>query len=367
MLRWILLAVVVIVLAAGSTLVMNSAPAPSPFGVPVADTTTGPRPKAVIDGDLTWEFGDMGQQQTGKRSWKLTNKGDADLEVWKGSSTCMCTVAKLQKDGDRLTLKPGESTDIDIEFKTNYVTGDFHKGANIETNDPEHPTFPLFVHGKINPPIVVIPDQTLDLNTLNSDEGKKVFVAIYSPDRPETKITDVNTSKPEFLTTEVVPMSESEIASSGGHVKQGYKVNIDVKPGFPMGLMREEVVIHTDHPHRPEVKLTAVGTVVGPVSVVPDRLRMITVKSGEGATTVLALSVRAGKEANFTVAEKPEKLEVSITPDDSAAGVKGRYLMKISVPKGTSPGLIDGDIVVKSDIPSAGELKIPVSFLVGSN
>lgn len=366
MLRWILLAVAVIVLAAGSTLVMNSTPAPSPFGVPVAPTATGPRPRAVLDGDPTWEFGEMGQQATGKRSWKLTNKGDADLEVWKGSSTCMCTVAKLQKDGDRLTLKPGESTDIDIEFKTNYVTGDFHKGANIETNDPEHPTFPLFVHGKINPPIVVIPDQTIDLHTINGDEPKKVFVAIYSPDRPETKITAVNTSKPDFLTTEVVPMSEKEIASSGGQVKQGYKINLDVKPGFPIGLMREEIVVHTDHPHRPEIKLTAVGTVVGPVSVVPDRLRMVTVKSAEGASSEITLAVRAGKEANFTVIGKPEKLKVSIEPDESAGG-KGRYRLKIDIPKGTPSGLIDGDIVLKTDLVNAGELRIPVSFLVGSN
>ncbi|WP_165075181.1 DUF1573 domain-containing protein [Paludisphaera rhizosphaerae] len=366
MLRWILLAVAVVVLAAASTLVMNSAPAPSPFGVPVAPTATGPQPKAVVDGDLTWEFGEMGQQQTGKRSWKLTNQGEVDLQIWKGSSTCMCTVAKLQKDGDRLTLKPGESTDIDIEFKTNYVTGDFHKGANIETNDPLHPTFPLFVHGKINPPIILIPDNTIDFHTVNTDAPTKVFVALYSPDRPETKITEINTSKPEYLTTEVVPMSESEIESSGGKVKQGYKINIDVKPGFPMGLMREEIVIHTDHPHRPEIKLTAVGTVVGPVSVVPDRLRMVTVKSAEGASSEVHLSVRAGKEATFTVASKPDKLEVSITPEESA-DVKGRYKVTIKVPKGTSTGLIDGEVVLKTDLPNAGELKIPVSFLVGSN
>ncbi|MDG3006730.1 Ig-like domain-containing protein [Paludisphaera mucosa] len=364
MLRWVILVVVVVGLAAGSTVLMNATPTSTPWNLPVAPVKTGPAPKAVVDGDLTWEFGEMGQQATGRRTWKLTNKGEADLEIWKGTSTCMCTVAKLRKEGDKLVLKPGESTEIDIEFKTNFVTGDFHKGANIETNDPDHPTFPLFVHGKINPPVVVIPGDTIDLRSVSSDDPKSVFVAVYSPDRPETKITEVNTSRPEFFKTDVVPMSESELAS--GKLKAGYKVNLNLQPGFPIGHMREEVVIHTDHPHRPEIKLTVVGAVSGPISVVPDRVRMVTVKSKEGASAEVTLLVRGGKEANFTVAQKPDKIDVSVEPAD-AGGVKGRYRLKVNVPKGTPPGLIDGEIVLKTDMASVGELKVPVSFLVGSN
>ncbi|AMV36577.1 DUF1573 domain-containing protein [Planctomyces sp. SH-PL62] len=365
MLRWVILAVVVVVLAAGSTLLMNLSTSPgTSWNLPVTPAKAGPMPKAVVEGELTHEFGEMGQQQTGKKSWKLTNEGDADLQIWKGTSTCMCTVAKLQKEGDKLTLKPGESTDIDIEWKTNFVTGDFHKGANIETNDPDHPTFPLFVHGKINPPVVVIPGDTIDLGAINSDEPKTVFVAVYSPDRPETKITEINTSKPDYFKTDVESMSASELESGG--LKAGNKINLHVQPGFPLGTMREEIVIHTDHPLRPEIKLTVVGSVSGPISVVPDRLRMVTVKSKEGASGEVRLLVRGGKEAHFDVAQKPEKLEVSVEPIDPV-GAKGRYLMKVSVPKGTAPGLIDGEILLKSDLPGVAELKVPVSFLVGAN
>ena len=361
MFRWVILAVVVIGIAAVSVVVMNATePSASPFSQPVASKPTGPQPKAVVDGELTWEFGEMGQQETGRRLWKLSNQGDADLQIWKGTSTCMCTVAKLQKDGDKLTLKPGESTDIEIEFKTNQVVGDFHKGANIETNDPDHPTFPLFVHGKINPPVIVLPGETVDLHAVSSEEPREVFVAVFSPDRPETKITDVVTPKPDLLKTEVVPMTESELAES--KIKAGWKLNLDVQPGFPLGLMREEVVIHTDHPHRPEIKLMLVGTVSGPVSAIPDRIRMVSVKSKEGGSGEVLLNVRGGQEATFSVAEKPGKLDVAVEPTDA----KGRYRMKVTVPRETPPGLIDGDVVLKTDLPNGGELKVPVSFLVGN-
>jgi hypothetical protein len=121
-------------------------------------------------------------------------------------------------------------------------------------------------------------------------------------------------------------------------------------------------VIHTDHPHRPEVKVLVVGSVSGPVSVTPDRIRMVTVKSRDGGSGEVKLSVRAGGEATFTVAEKPDKVDVAIEPLD----VKGQYRMKVTVPPGAPAGLIDGKVVLKSDIPNGGELKIPVSFLVGN-
>jgi hypothetical protein len=362
MLRWVILAVVVVLIAAGSVVLLDSTShTTSPFSQPVGPGQAGPRPKAVIEGELTWEFGEMGQQETGRRTWKLSNEGDADLQVWKGTSTCMCTVAKLSKDGDKLILKPGESTDIEIEFQTNQTVGDFHKGANIETNDPENPTFPLFVHGKINPPVIVLPGETIDLHTIDGDDPKTgVFFALYSPDRPETRITEVVNSRPEFLKTEVEPMTESELATA--QIKAGWKVNVDVKPGFPLGQMREEIVVHTDHPHRPEFKLMVVGVVSGPVSVSPERVRMVSVKSRDGGGAEILLNVRGGQEASFDVARKPEKLDVAIEPTD----VKGRYRARITVPKGTPAGLVDGDVVLKTDLPNAGELKIPVSFLVGN-
>ncbi len=365
MLRWVILAVVVVALTAIMTVAMQLVPSSSDaqWDLPVAPVKTGPAPKAEVDGELTYEFGEMPQQSTGKRTWKIKSVGEADLVIWKGTSTCMCTIAKL-KEGDKMVLKPGESTEIDLEWKTNTVHGDFHKGANIETNDPDHPSFPLFVHGKINPPVILMPGDTVDLHNISSDDPKPTFIALYSPDRPEMKITAINTSRPEFLKADAVSMSEAELES--GKIKAGQKINIHVEPGFPIGTLREEVVIHTDHPLRPEIKVTVVGTVNGPISVLPERIRMVTVKSRDGASADVTLLVRGGQEAKFEVAQKPEKLEVSIEPSPTAT-LKGRYTVKVVVPQGTPAGLIDGDIVLKTDHPNASELKIPVSILVGAN
>jgi len=362
MLRWVILAVAVVALAAIATVAVQFVPSSEQgWNLPVASADTGPSPKAEVDHELTYEFGEMPQQATGRRTWTITNAGDADLKLWKGSSTCMCTIAKL-KEGDTMVLKPGESTEIELEWKTNDVQGDFHKGANIETNDPDRPTIALNVHGTVNPPVIIIPGETIDLHNVSVDEPQSSFIALYSPDRPETQITEVKTSKPDFLKTEVVPMSEDELERA--KMKTGWKINIQVEPGYPIGHLREEIVIKTDHPLRPEIRISAVGTVIGPISVVPERIRMVNVKSREGASIDVALLVRGGNEAKIEVAEKPEKLNAAIESDGET---QGRYKLKVNVPEGTPAGFIDGDIVLKTDQPNAGELRVPVSILVGAN
>lgn len=362
MFRWVLLSVAVIALATIATVLVQFVPSSSEnWNLPVASANRGPAPKAEVDKELTYEFGEMPQHATGNRVWTIKNTGAGDLELWKGSSTCMCTIAKL-KEGDKMVLKPGESTEIELEWKTNEVQGNFHKGANIETNDPDRPTIPLFVHGTINPPILVIPGETIDLHIVSPETPQNAFIALYSPDRPETKITEVKTSRPDTLKTDVVAMTDDELKMA--KMKSGWKVGLKVLPGYPIGHLREEIVIHTDHPLRPEIRVTAVGMVSGPISVVPERVRMVNVKSHDGASIDVNLLVRGGHEAKIEVAQKPERIDAAVTPDDAGGG---RYKLRVSVPQGAAAGLIDGDIVLKTDQANAAELRIPVSILVSAN
>jgi len=365
MLRWVVLAVVVVVVITAATLVMQFAPASSEkWNLPVASANKGPLPKVVVEGELTYEFGTMTQQSEGKHSWLFRNEGEGDLQLWKGTSTCMCTFAQFKND-EKAVLKPGESTDIEVVWKTNYTNGDFKKGANIETNDPNVPSVPLFVHGTINPPVVIRPGDVVDLHAVDVQDSKGGDVAIYSEDRPDMKITKILSSKPGLLVADVTPMTEDDLTKL--KLKGGLRVHVNVKPGFPIGTMREEVVLQTDHPQRPEIKLTVVGSIAGPISVLPERVRMVNVKTSEGASKEVTLLVRGGKTANFEVLKKPEKIGVTIEPGDTSADRKGRYLVKVDVPKGTPPGYIDDTIVIKSDFPDVGELKIPVNILVGSD
>lgn len=80
----------------------------------------------------------------------------------------------------------------------------------------------------------------------------------------------------------------------------------------------------------------------------------------------MTVLVRGGRPTKFEIAYHPEKLKVKITPDDTPTQ-KGRYKMTVSVPPGTAAGPVDGDIILKTDDPRAGELKVPVNVLISNS
>lgn len=129
---------------------------------------------------------------------------------------------------------------------------------------------------------------------------------------------------------------------------------------MPLGRFQDELVIETDHPLKPDVKMAITGNAVGPISVIPDRVRMPSVSSSQGASRDVTLLVRGGTPTKFEVVRHPEKLNVKIGPDDTTT-LKGRYKMTVTVPPGTSAGPVDGEIVLKTDHPRAAEMKIPVT------
>ena len=145
MLRWVILCVVVVVLAATATLVVQYGTGSSPtWNLPTGAKTEGPQPRVEVEGPLTHEFGELSTQKTTTRKWKVKNTGEGDLEIWLLGSTCTCTIPKLKGEGTREVIKPGDSTEIELEWKTRDSVGEFSKGATIGTNDPS----PAGVHAQ---------------------------------------------------------------------------------------------------------------------------------------------------------------------------------------------------------------------------
>ena len=87
----------------------------------------------------------------------------------------------------------------------------------------------------------------------------------------------MTTSRPEFLVARPEPLTPEECKQL--KVKAGYRVDVEMKPGMPLGRFHEELVIETDHPLKPEVKMSITGSIIGPISVIPERLRMPSVSS----------------------------------------------------------------------------------------
>ncbi len=261
-----------------------------------------------------------------------------------------------------MVLKPGETKPIELEWHTEKDLGEnYSQGATFGTNDPRKKTFNLSIKGKVYPPVVVFPPQMIQFPRISNEEPQHAKFAVYSQQKPDLKVTKVTSSRPGLIVAEAKPMTAEEAKQL--KVDKGYMVFVEVKPGMPVGNFHDELVVHTDHPKQPEVKLSIGGKVYGPISVNPPGVRITDVVSRKGASRDLTVLVRDDKGTTFQVAEKPAKLDVSIAPDSSDAA-KGRYRLTVTVPPGTAAGPVQGDIVLKTDDPRVSELKIPVSILI---
>ena len=365
--RWILLAAAVIALTAVTTFLtqfVGQEPIETPH--PATDSAvTGPQPKVEIEENLVHEFGVMSQQKKDSHTWKIKNTGQADLELWLiGKTTCSCTVASLQ-EGKKVAVKPGETTTIDLDWNTKTFENDYSQSANIGTNDPSKPQFTLAVKGKVYPPVMVYPPQMITFNAISNEDSAEARVAIISPDKADLKITSVTTSRPDLIVAKAVPLTDEDHKQM--KFKGGFRIDITVKPGMPQGQFHDEIVIQTDHPARPELKVSVAGNVSGAISVVPDRLRWPNVIGKTGDTKQLKLMVRGDRATKFEVSHKPDKVEVAIAPPAEAAAAKaGFYIMTVTVPPGTASGAVNDDIILKTDHPKVSEVKIPVNIFVSN-
>lgn len=371
MTRWIILAVVVIVLTGAATFLVQYAPESDGELVSPVVKATGPLPKVEVTPDLTFDFGVMSQRDKGTHTWSVKNVGEGELELWlEGKPTCSCTVAELdtpkgQEGGPKkvVHVKPGDSTKINLVWETRNRENHYSQSATIGTNAAEKPTFTLAVHGMVHPPVMVVPPQLITLPQLSNEEPTRARIGVFSIDRPSTKVTKVTTSRPALITARAVPFNDEE--KKAFKTSTGYRVEIEIKPGMPMGRFQDEIVIATDHPLGAETKVTITGTVTGAISVVPERLRMPNVLGSKGASREISLLVRGGDKTNFQIAHKPDKIEVAIAPFQTG-DTKGRYRMTVKVPPGTTSGWVDDEIILKTDHPKATELKIPVSIIISN-
>jgi hypothetical protein len=367
MMRWVLFSVAVIVVAAAATVGSTLLTADSPKDTVLTgrDTPAGPPAAVTVEGPLVYNFGKKPQWVEGDHDWILKNDGQGEARLSIGNKSCSCTTARFES-GETSTLAPGATTKVKLGYNTK-TWDHFHHWAHILVqNDPSHQDYELVIEGTVHPPIITFPSEsTLNMLKVKSDAPNKHEIALGSIDLPDTKVTGV-LANPSIFVTEVEPLTADQAKQL--KLDKGWKVVIKVKPGATIGPFAEELVIKTDHPKRPEVKMTLTGKVEGPIELTPERFRLLDVSAKQGGSQTLKLWVRGQKSTKFTVEQKPEKLDVEIAPDGSASENSAKYTVTIKVPANFSgAGNISGDIILKTDHPKAGEVKIPVAIFIRSS
>ncbi len=375
LLRWLIVAGLMVVLGGAATALVKLMPTEGLQGQEenkflVNTKPDGPAGKAVIDSDLTYDFGVLAQNQEGKHTWVLKNEGHGDLLLSKGEADCSCTIANFSDSKPTYVLKAGDQTEVTLSWNTRTFDGGFKKNAAVNVlNDPERQSLVFSIAGSVRPAITVQPkEQAATFGSIPSDATETTKFAIASADKPDMKILKIITTSPAEVSAKAAPLPDADRkALEWVAMKGGYLITVEVKPSTNLGVFQEDVVVTTDHPVLPEVRFTVGGKRDGPIRLTPDAVRMHQVRADDGASTTMMISVRNAPDTKLEVVEAPDNLKVEIIPSDVKTGSVAKvrqFKMVVTVPPGTPTGLIEGTITLKSDHPQARQVKIPVDVII---
>ncbi len=161
------------------------------------------------------DFGELETGKTADMEYKFKNTGDETLIIKNISSSCGCTVTKV----DKKEYKPGEEGTIPVKFFSQGYNGQVTKTITVSTNDPENVYARLTLGGN-----VILKDfaaweiiggsDRLDFSDVTIGKNYKEKIKIKNTGTIELRIIEVTHApeiSPEFSKKVLAPNEEGEI------------------------------------------------------------------------------------------------------------------------------------------------------------
>lgn len=366
--------------------------------------TEGPHPKAVVD-SLKYKFGTAAVGKEYKHAFIVRNEGESPLVLRtdKTKSSCQCTVGSVGKS----EIAPGESADVTLAWTPKKSDPRFHHYAIVDTNDPENRELKFEVEGAAFQSVMVDPTDVWQVNNLSKTEPSKVSGHLFSTVLDEFQIKNIKSTNP-LLSAKAVKLSEKEIEylrpeslmrqhmesdenesdptnpaqfPDPPKIKSAYRIDMEVKPGSPVGPFSESVSVATDTDEGRVFVLDVRGERQGPWKLRALKnsrwssdtmtINMGSFSSAEGrkSTLLLYLGNQDDPDLEFSdIKTDPEYLKIDLKTDPSFSG-KGskRYLFTVEVPAGSPrASRISNNpakVSMKTNHPEVTEFKFNVQFI----
>ena len=114
--------------------------------IKLTETQEGLPPTNITFDNMEFDFGEVDEGDIVTHIYKFTNTGKNPLVITRANGSCGCTVPSYPK----IPIMPGESSEIQVNFNSQYRMGKQHKSITIYANtEPEITVLKLF--GLVNP------------------------------------------------------------------------------------------------------------------------------------------------------------------------------------------------------------------------
>lgn len=348
---------------------------PLPSGVVIAADGTSLVPVAYV-AEPNFNFGTMVQGETDSHEFFIENRGDAPLKLGKPTTSCKCTVGKLEND----TIPPGGKVSVTLEWKARSMIGNYSQRAIIPTNDPKHGQIVLNVTGTLSQVVTANPSDVV-FSTIGPKESASAQVKLLSETFGFLKVKQHSFEDPstaKFFEVKYRKLTKEEATADSA--LSGVLVTIKTKPGLPLGPFQQRILLKTTIPHAPEMPIPVHGKVASDISMIGKDwveeaalLRIGFLPQGDGAVRKLTLMVRGPHRDTVAVTgveAKPDVMKVDVGQPKRTATVV-QFPVTVEIPKncrpincmGSQQGA-RGEIVFRTSHPDIEQMRIFVEFAV---
>lgn len=278
------------------------------------------------------------------QTFKITNKGTADLKIEKIKTDCSCTVVKQY---DKL-LAPQTSTNITIMFNVKKRFGKLtERKSVIYSNDSRNPRVVVVIRAERRREFTLKPPALQGIIELG--KGKVFFVKVTSGSEDRKLVLKEAKCSPYLDILQVVEFGDQK--------KGNYLLKVQLTPKVPTGIFEGSISIPCVGASRKTLKIPVYVEVIGPI-----RSSLSKVNFGLIAKTSKNLkkeiSLRSDMKFGLVdVAVDRSWLSISDKNEDNTKASFVINLDSSSAPKGK----LEGVVTVKTNLPEMEYLKILVT------
>ncbi len=292
------------------------------------------------------DFGRITPERKVSTRFKVTNTGNANLQITAVNPSCGCTSTVV----GAWFLKPGESSEVEATFDPAGQKGLVRKSLTVVSNDAKNPSALLTFEAEVVQDVMASQNAVYfnqasrggtQVTTLRYSSGTGLEVRLLeakAPGAPWLKLTPKADGKDAIL----------EVALDGKEIPAKVRFG------------RENVTLRTNVPSTPTLTLS-VAWELKPSIVAPDRVGLEAFKAGQEGRVKLTLKQAEGRAFRITGAQASS---AHLRVEGLSSQAKAQHDLVVVMGKDAKPGRYAEKVTLTTDDPEQGEVVVRVTALV---
>jgi len=290
-----------------------------------------------------FDFGKIPGDVKVSHRFKVTNTGQAPLNITRLNPSCGCTSTVIGK----WTLAPQESTEVEVAFNPAGFRGLSRKSIQVISDDPASPTTTLTFEADVVREIMPSTDSVFFQDLVRSVPRKASVKLASGTDKP-VKLTEARAPGAPYLSAALRQDGKDawvDITLDGHKIPAGRTVGADA------------IIVTTANPKVPTVTLTVQWELRA--SVVADPVRVAWSETvGQELHTKVVLKQADGKPFRILSARTTNPV---LTVEGITKAAAPRQEIEVVLAADAKPGLYTEKVILALDDPNQPELELRVA------